>query len=217
MRWPADVGGMSQFGPVKPEPEEPLFHADWERRVLGLSLAAGGTGSWTIDQGRHARETLPEDFYWSAGYYSIWFEGLLKLLLERGMVTEGELRFGKVKASAAQVKRVLKKDMIAGVLAKGSPYDRPPQSEALFRAGESVKTRKMSAPGHTRLPTYAMLKHGVIERVHGAHVFPDSSGLGKGENPQWLYSVKFSSEQLFGKPSRDHVYIDLWEPYLDAA
>ncbi len=217
MRWAADVGGMTQFGSVNPDSNEPLFHADWERRVLGLTLAAGGTGSWSIDQGRHARETLPKEFYWSAGYYAIWFEGLVKLLRERGMITEGELRFGKMKVPAVPVKRVLTKDMVAGVLAKGSPYDRPPQSSALFAVDDAVKTKDIPESAHTRLPTYARLKRGVIERVHGAHVFADSSGTGKGENPQWLYSVKFSAEELFGKPSRDYVYLDLWEPYLDAA
>ncbi len=217
MRWAADLGGMTQFGPVKPEPDEPLFHADWERRVLGVTLAVGGTGAWSIDEGRHARETLPKNFYWSAGYYSIWFEGLLKLLLERGMITEGELRFGKVKVPAVPVKRVLKKDMVAGVLAKGSAYDRAPQSAALFQVGDKVTTKENITSRHTRLPTYAKLKHGVIDRVHGTHVFADSSGTGEGENPQWLYTVKFSSEELFGGVSRDHVYLDLWEPYLEAA
>ena len=35
-----DMGGMHGFGPVQPEGAgEPLFHAPWERRALGLTLA----------------------------------------------------------------------------------------------------------------------------------------------------------------------------------
>ena len=42
-----DLGGMMGFGPVVPEPGEPVFHAAWERRVLGLTLAWGLTGQKT--------------------------------------------------------------------------------------------------------------------------------------------------------------------------
>ena len=31
-----DMGGVHGFGPVVAEVDEPYFHADWERRVLGL-------------------------------------------------------------------------------------------------------------------------------------------------------------------------------------
>ena len=38
-----DLGGMHGFGRINAEPEsvEPVFHAEWERRVFGLFLAAG--------------------------------------------------------------------------------------------------------------------------------------------------------------------------------
>ena len=39
-----DMGGMQGYGAVLPEPDEPLFHAPWERRALGLTLAMGATG-----------------------------------------------------------------------------------------------------------------------------------------------------------------------------
>ena len=28
-----DMGGVEGFGPVVPEPDEPVFHADWEARA----------------------------------------------------------------------------------------------------------------------------------------------------------------------------------------
>ena len=40
MNGPHDLGGQMGFGPIAPEPNEPVFHADWERRAIGLSIAA---------------------------------------------------------------------------------------------------------------------------------------------------------------------------------
>jgi nitrile hydratase len=34
-----DLGGMMGFGSVNPERNEPVFHADWEKRALGLTVA----------------------------------------------------------------------------------------------------------------------------------------------------------------------------------
>ena len=39
-----DMGGMHGFGPIASEAGEPPFHAEWERRMLGLVLAMGATG-----------------------------------------------------------------------------------------------------------------------------------------------------------------------------
>ena len=36
-----DLGGMHGFGPVVLEPNEPVFHAEWERRTFALNLAMG--------------------------------------------------------------------------------------------------------------------------------------------------------------------------------
>jgi nitrile hydratase len=216
MNGPQDMGGMHGFGPIRPGADEPLFHARWERRVLGITLAAGGTASWTIDQSRHARETLPPSLYWSKSYYEIWFEGLTKLLRLHGMVTDQDLAAGHAVDPPLPVKRVLAADQVEVVLAKGSAYDRPAKSRALFKAGDKVCTRNIVTSGHSRLPNYARMKPGVITRVHGCHVFPDASGMGHGDQPHWLYSVQFKSEDLWGRPSKDRVFLDLWEPYLEA-
>ena len=81
-----DLGGMMGFGPVSPEPDEPAFHAEWEKRALAVTLACGGLGEWNIDMSRHARETLPPPEYLTSSYYEIWTKGLLKLLAARGLV-----------------------------------------------------------------------------------------------------------------------------------
>ena len=36
-----DLGGLDGFGPVEVEPDEPVFHEDWERRMFRLSRRPG--------------------------------------------------------------------------------------------------------------------------------------------------------------------------------
>ena len=47
-----DLGGMHGFGPVVLEPDEPTFHAEWERRTFALNLAMGGWRRWNLDMSR---------------------------------------------------------------------------------------------------------------------------------------------------------------------
>ena len=90
-----DMGGQHGFGPVKPEPNEPPFHAPWEQRAFALTVAMGGTGEWNIDQSRYARESLPPAEYLAKSYYEIWFAGLERMLLQRGFVAPEEIEVGK--------------------------------------------------------------------------------------------------------------------------
>lgn len=214
-----DLGGMMGFGRIDREADEPWFHADWERRALGLTLAMGATGQWTIDMSRAARESLHPADYLSSSYYEIWTKGLEKLVLRQGLVTEDELAAGHALGPPKPVARVLKAETVPAALAKGSPCERPAQTPARFAVGDRVLTRVMHPAGHTRLPRYARGKRGFVERVHGAHVFPDSSAAGQGENPQWLYTVRFSGPELWGEEADPNlvVSIDAWESYLEPA
>ena len=60
---------------------------------------------------------------------------------------------------------------------------------------------------------------GVVERVHGGFVFPDTNAHGQGENPQWCYSVRFTGDELWGEGADPSLFvnIDCWEPYLEPA
>jgi hypothetical protein len=73
--------------------------------------------------------------------------------------------------------------------------------------------------GHTREPRYLRGRLGEIVKVHGAHIFPDSRAHGLGEDPQWLYTVRFAARELWGEDRNagDTVHADLWEPYLESA
>lgn len=214
-----DLGGQMGFGPVAPETDEPLFHAPWEARALGVTLACGAMGHWTIDESRHARETLHPVDYLSSSYYEIWTKALEKLLIRHGFVTPDELAVGHATAPGTVPKRVLKPADVAAVLAKGGPTSRPLAQPAQFKAGDRVRTITISPTGHTRLPRYARGKTGVIDRVHEPHVFPDTNAHGQGEAPQWLYTVSFTGPELWGREGDPTlvVSVDAWESYLEPA
>lgn len=216
MNGPHDMGGFDRFGPIDPEQDEPVFHSAWERRAFAVNLAAGMTGSWNIDEARHARERLDPMQYWSSSYYEYRHYGLEAQLVERGLATAEEIASGRMSAPPMPVKRVATAAMIPGILAAGGPATRPSNRPQGFNIGDKVRVRNITPEGHTRLVRYARGRVGEVVLVHGTHVLPDSSAHGKGDDPHWLYTVRFSAMELWGRAGRDFVNIDLWEPYLEA-
>jgi nitrile hydratase beta subunit len=213
----ADLGGQDVQDPVLPEPEGELFHASWEPRVMALTLAMGATGLWNIDTSRAARETLPD--YQDLSYYQIWLAGLEKLLLQSGAARTDELNQGRMFQSAVPTQRVLRLSEVASVLARGAPTVRPAHGPARFALGQPVRTIGTAAAHHTRLPGYVRGKRGIIEGIHGTHVFADTHAQGLGEQPQWLYTVAFDEKELWGAEATQGstVSVDAWEPYLEPA
>ena len=69
------------------------------------------------------------------------------------------------------------------------------------------------------MPRYARDKPGLIRRVHGAFVLPDTNAHRLGECPEHVYSVRFAAEELWGDSAEvgATVYLDLWESYLEPA
>ncbi len=214
-----DLGGQMGFGPINPDIDEPLFHAPWEARALALTLAAGGMGHWSIDESRHARESLRPADYLSSSYYEIWIKGLSTLLERHGFLSAQEMASGEASQPPIRPRRVLAAEMVPGVLARGGPTARPATRAQRFRPGDRVRTVNINPTGHTRLPRYARAKTGSVVLVHGAHVFPDTSAHGQGEQPQWLYTVEFSGAELWGREADPtlSVSIDAWESYLEPA
>ena len=218
MNGPHDVGGQMGFGPVAPETGEPLFHAAWERRALGVTLAAGMLGAWNIDESRHARENRHPSDYYGSSYYQIWIKALERLMQVHGFATARELRSPNEVEDAADGRPTLVASSISARLARGGPVDRPASSAPLFAVGDRVRTVEMHPSGHTRLPRYARGRVGRIEAVQGAFIFPDTNAHGLGEAPQWLYTVAFDGRTLWGHDGdpASIVSIDAFEPYLRA-
>lgn len=212
-----DLGGVQGFGPVKTEENEPPFHAPWEGRVLAMTLAMSASRKWNIDRSRYARECVSPNQYWSSSYYQIWFDGLKKLMIDTGLVTEQEIEQSKPIAKSLDVP-ILTKENVALALKMGGPAERDSQGPAQFKAGDRVRTVQMNPVTHTRLPRYLRGRVGTIHEVHAAHVFPDSAATTGDENPQWLYSVKFEAVELWGEDTTaDAVFADCFEPYLRSA
>jgi nitrile hydratase beta subunit len=204
----ADLGGQNVRGAIVPEPEGELFHAPWEPRVMALVVAMGPTGLSNIDMNRSARETLPN--YRDLSYYEIWLAALEKLLLQKGVLGD---------APPAPL-QVLRADLAAAAIRKSSNYSRSPVAPARYALKDRVRTVAAQPEHHTRLPAYARGKVGVVERVHGVHVFPDTNSQGLGESPQWLYTVAFDEKELWGaQEPKQHttISVDAFEPYLEPA
>jgi nitrile hydratase len=212
-----DMGGMQGYGPVIVEENEPLFHHAWESRALAIVLAMGAAGKWNIDWSRSVRESIPPALYLSVGYYQIWFEGLERLLLQAGLVEPKEIGSAKALVPPVEGVRKLLKENVAATLIKGGPTERETHNAAQFSVGQTVKTRQINPSTHTRLPHYCRDKLGVITAIHGAHVYPDTNALRQGEQPQWLYTVSFDANELWGEDTTaSSVRVDCWEPYLMA-
>jgi nitrile hydratase subunit beta len=211
-----DMGGRLGFGPVEPEANEPVFHAAWESRVYGFAGTVGAFDLWNLDEDRHACENHPPQKYVSCSYYEIWLMMFERMLVEKGVVTVQELRSGKSCNGKVTEPRLKLSEVMAAQTAFGT-YTRETETKPAFAIGQHVRVRNMMTPTHTRLPGYLRGVVGEIVMIHGNHVFPDSNSLGKGEDPKWLYAVRFNAKSVWGRDTKDLIHADLWEPYLEPA
>ena len=216
-----DMGGMDGFGAVVREADEPVFHADWERRLFALVILAMPAAEVNIDEFRHAMERIPPGKYLASSYYERWLAGLETLLVERGVITRAELiaKYNGlpevVREEVATAARTVGPDAIKEKRGAKSP-------RARFGKGDRVRARNINPSGHTRVPRYVRGKRGVIARDWGVFVFPDTNAHHAGTKPQHCYSVEFEARELWGKSAdsnvrnlRERVLVDLWEDYLD--
>ena len=217
MNGAADMGGMHGFGPVKPEPNEPVFHADWEKKAFALNMAIGVGDVWNLDAFRFERESIPPPQYLSASYYGLWVVTLENMMLKHGVARPEEIAAGHAIAPVKKAAKAVTAAQVANMVRCGSPYDRQAPAPARFKVGERVRTRNMHPKTHTRLPRYARNRVGEIVRIVGCHVFPDSNAIYAGEDPHWLYTVRFDGRELWGEDSDPavRVCIEAWEPYLE--
>jgi len=213
-----DMGGMDGFGPVTPEANEPVFHEAWEGQMMAISRVMGAIGAWNIDQGRYGIEMLPPNLYLTP-YYRRWLERFERAIVRYGYATEDEIAAGRALHPAkAPPKGNFTMADLARVSRRGSFY-RQAAGPARFAIGDKVIARNMHPKGHTRLPRYVRGHTGVVERIHGCQVFPDTEAMGQGENPQWLYTVSFDGRDLWGPDAEPglRVSVEAFEPYLDPA
>ena len=220
-----DMGGQSG-GPVIPDKvDDPIFEQPWHKRVLGLTVAAGGMGVWNIDMSRFQRESLPKQDYQRFTYYEKWLAALTNLFVVKGFVSRDELVHGYQGPLQPIQDNIIRAPDVAAMLARGTSSARSYDSEVKFIVGARVTTRHPvdtlhAHPGHTRLPLYAANKQGVVLFEHGAHILPNTNAHQLGEAPEPLYAVEFLAADLWPNSDIGHsdtVIIDCWESYLEAA
>ena len=214
-----DMGGTDGFGKVAPEPNEPVFHAPWEGRVLAMQRAMGYAGAWNTDMSRYAQERLPPATYLSVSYYERWALAMETNVVERGFAGEDELAAGHALRAGPPLKRKMTPEWAATGGSRGS-FARGTNRPALFKVGDRVRARNIHPLTHTRLPRYVRGRIGEVMMIHGCHVFPDAVSLAlDNEDPQWLYVVRFDSRELWGADADPtvKVSVDAFEPYLERA
>ncbi len=215
-----DMGGTYGYGPVPQEENEPVFHAPWEGRVLGLIMTAGAHLKSNIDNTRHQTEMFPPERYLNMAYYERWFTRMENVCQAKDLVTAEELAtvWSGDELPEDKVAEPLMPDNIRENFEAGRNYNRQLDKPAVFSIGDTVRAINMHPKGHTRLPRYARGKCGVIVSEHGGQVFPDTNATFEGEGPERLYTVRFKATELWGPDANacDTVCIDLWEPYLEA-
>jgi nitrile hydratase subunit beta len=212
-----DMGGMQDMGPIRPEKDEPVFHAAWEGRAFALDIAVDG--DWPEGSGRFQRESIPPEDYLRMSYYDKWATGLQQLLEKSGMVTQQEIESGVPNGGRNTKAHMLTAAEVGPMVAKGFPSTLDGPANPHFHSGQRVRARNINPVSHTRLPRYARGKVGTIVRDHGVFSFPDASVLGLGKKPQHVYSVRFAASELWGEQANknDSVYLDMWDDYLAPA
>lgn len=192
-----DLGGLEGMGPVEVEPDEPVFHHDWERQALRLVFGASAASlNRSTAQFRHSIERMDAVHYLTSRYYEHWLTGLATRLVETGVLTREELE-----------------ERAGGAFPLSSPVAPhiavPEPSDRRFEVGDEVRARRFDTRGHSRCPGYVQGRVGTVVRVHPPAPLPElDAHLPHGEEAraEAVYTVRF-----------DHMYVDLWESYVELA
>jgi nitrile hydratase beta subunit len=213
-----DMGGMQGFGHAEQPKAEPPFAAPWEGKAFALAMLASGVAGANLHAFRHAVERVPPAEYLSS-YYGRWLLGAQYLLTDSGILSAEQVAARAARLSGNEVAEPAAPEPHKPQMPSGGPgnlrhVDTPPA----FAVGDVVYVRDLHPTGHTRLPRYVRRRTGTVIAIRPAQVLPDSAAHFKGEDPQHVYSVEFSSRELWGADSGPFtVSIDLFEPYLEAA
>lgn len=213
-----DLGGKPGYGAVEKRDTDKVFQDRWEAAVFAMVGAGVGAGAWSnTDRFRHAVERIHPQAYLTQGYYGRWLGGVETLLVEAGIFSQREISDRALALGAAEddliAARPRQKPDPLGPKPIASGSIRPIAGVPEFSPGDSVHTKAAPVAGHTRLPEYARGKCGEILAIHDGWIFPDTNAHGLGEQPKYLYTVRFTSEELWQRAGFS-VNLDLFEPYL---
>ena len=214
----ADMGGTEGWGPTHPpRVDEPAFPEPWQGRAFALALLSTRLAGWNLDAFRHALERLDRTAYLADGYFGRWLNAAELMLTEsavlapRAIQTRARNLRGE-RVEEPPVPEPAKPDYAP--TAEGSL--RTVDAAPAFAVGGRVRAENTSAAGHTRLPRYVRGHTGVVTLIQPASVLPDTNAHFQGENPQYVYTVRFDSRELWGADVEPFALtIEMFESYLE--
>lgn len=212
-----DMGGMDNFGPIVIEENEPAFHDDWERTMFSLVLALLPVGKFNVDEIRRITELIPPVTYLNVSYFEKWLISTENILLEKGLLSPGELKTGKSDGTGEGSVEPAAREVMEYAMSNPMPANLDIQIDPKFKEGDLIITRNIHPLNHTRIPRYVRGKQGRVEQDHGVFLLPDTNAHGGPEKPQHVYTVRFDASELWGDEAsaRDAVYIDLFDDYME--
>jgi nitrile hydratase len=221
---PQDIGGRQGLGPVLVEADEPVFHADWERRVFGLSFCGWLASGISVDESREAQASMPYARYYGSSYYERWLYALEVLMLRKGVLSEEELEEGAARAGdypPPLVEPERLSEAAVGLAVSGVERLRDAPAAPTYEVGDRVRAKVVNPRSYDRLPAYVKGRAGVIEEHYGAFARPEDLAAGRYAGPgAHCYRVRFDASELWGDSAErpvDAVCIDLFESYLEPA
>lgn len=200
-----DLGGRQGFGAVQVDPDEPVFHADWERTARALVYAAMRTHpNPTTSAFRHSIERMDPEHYLTSSYYEHWLTAAASIAVESGAIEREELE------SRAGGAFPLPRPSAAPQV-QGSGVQR-------FSVGDRVRVVAAAHRGHTRCPGYARARVGTVVRVDGLFSLPDVEAHTTRRVMEGTYAVRFLARDLWADADEHAVvHVDLWDSYLEPA
>lgn len=217
-----DMGGKQGYGPIvfsekEANGEYDPFPNDASR---GWSITMTATLGVDEPEGRFrfARECIPPKLYLERPYTDQWVVTDLALMIDGGSLTPQEIETGRAEGKY-EGELPLSADDVPTAYREPNRSDRPISSEPVFSINDSVKAGLVGSDGHTRMPGFVRGHRGTIHAYRGAHIFQDESAHLHGEHPMHLFTVRFEAADLWPeiRESKDAVYVDLWEAYLERA
>ena len=86
-----DLGGAQKFM-CEPVDTAPHGLTDFDKQVDAIRGILGAKQIMTVDELRRGIESIPEAEYHRLSYYRRWIRSITDILLQKGVITEAELR-----------------------------------------------------------------------------------------------------------------------------
>lgn len=219
-----DLGGTDGMGAVNNDRgTEPVFRADWEKAAFSMFAQGARAGLYTLDEFRHSVEKMGPAEYLLSNYYEHWTHAVEHFAEQKGLIDPDELGkrtqhyLDNPDAPLPERSDPELLDFVNTAVKEGFDASRKSDKSPAFSVGDQVVVAEDSPYGHTRRAGYIRGKTGEITATHGTWVYPDVSGNGGGDEPEHLYTVKFTGMELWGKwvgDPNEVVYFDIFEPYI---